>query len=69
MLKLRTLKMAAALREHTKLRPVLRCQTRWSGAFFMVSRYFQLLDFIRKLIDDGEDEDGILDGMLVLFLA
>jgi hypothetical protein len=63
MLKLRTLKMAAVLRNYTKLRPVLRCQTRWSGTYFMTSRFFQLLEHIRKLIDDGHDEEYALSGM------
>jgi hypothetical protein len=66
MLKLRTLKLAAALRQYTKLRPVLRCQTRWSGAFFMTSRYLLLHDDIKKLMDEGYDEDMTLHGVLSL---
>lgn len=53
MKQLRTLKIANALRKLTDLRPVLRCKTRWSGAFNMTSRYLQLKGFIKQLVKDG----------------
>lgn len=49
MVKLRTPKVSGAMRELTNLRPVLRCKTRWSGAFLMVDRYFELKEFVRTL--------------------
>lgn len=52
MTKFRTLKLSNALRKYSLLRPVLRCKTRWSGAFNMVERYFQLKDIIKQMVDD-----------------
>jgi hypothetical protein len=63
MVKLRTLKFAAALREHTALRPVLRCETRWNGAFNMVRRFLDILESIRKVKD--ADKTDTLDGLML----
>lgn len=56
MVKLRTLKNANALRKYTELRPKLICKTRWSGAFNMVERFFELVEPIKKLIESEFDE-------------
>jgi hypothetical protein len=42
MLRLQQVKPAARLRERTVLRAKTRCQTRWSGTFMMLKRYFQI---------------------------
>lgn len=55
MVKLRTPKVSGALRQLTNLRPVLRCKTRWSGACNMVERYFELKEYLRSLILNGDD--------------
>jgi len=56
--KLRTLKNSGRLRSFTDLRPRLRCQTRWTGTYEMVDRYFALLPFIPGVakFDDEVDE-------------
>ena len=46
MKKLGNLKKSAALRTKTPLRPIKRCQTRWSGDFMMLLRYEQLVPHI-----------------------
>ncbi|POM60379.1 LOW QUALITY PROTEIN: hypothetical protein PHPALM_30778 [Phytophthora palmivora] len=46
MVRLRTLKQSAKLRQNTTLRPVIRHDTRWSSTFLMVHRYFRLLKHI-----------------------
>ena len=42
MVKLRTLKMSAKLREDTPLRPVLFNTTRWTSISFMIKRYLEI---------------------------
>ena len=64
MVKLRTPKASGALRKLTILRPVLRCKTRWSGAFNMVERYFQLKDFITTMKNADDDPHQLEDLML-----
>ena len=39
MIKLRTLKLSAKLRQHTHLKPVIYCATRWSSMADMLNRY------------------------------
>ncbi|POM64907.1 Hypothetical protein PHPALM_19499, partial [Phytophthora palmivora] len=51
MVRLRTLKQSAKLRQKTTLRPVIRQDTRWSSAFLMVNRYFRLLEHIDGTVD------------------
>jgi len=60
MVKLRTLKNSALLRQHTPLKAKLRCKTRWTGAFQMVSRYFQIKDAIYSIVDEGDFEEYML---------
>ncbi len=59
MTRLRTVKNSHRLREFTDLRPLLRCKTRWSGAFNMVNRFFQIKDHIRAICDEDEILDDI----------
>lgn len=54
MSRLRTVKNSNRLREHTDLRPVLRCKTRWSGTYDMVARFLEIKDYIKKIIDYDE---------------
>lgn len=61
MVKLRTLKNSALLREHTNLRPKLLCTTRWTGAFKMVSRYFELKSFVQEIVEEA----NLVDHMLI----
>ena len=42
MVKVRTHKMSAKLREHTPLRPVLFTKTRWTSILFMIKRYLEI---------------------------
>lgn len=51
MSKLRTIKKAALLRRFTLLCPVLRNVTRWSSTFEMISRYFELKEFLIRMDD------------------
>ncbi|POM64142.1 Hypothetical protein PHPALM_20371 [Phytophthora palmivora] len=51
MVRLRTLNQSAKLRFKTNLRPTLRQDTRWGSSFKMLTRYFELLEFI-----DRDDE-------------
>eukprot|EP00644_Phytophthora_capsici_P018605 jgi/Phyca11/128089/e_gw1.73.133.1 len=46
--RLRTLNESAKLRFKTKLRPVLRQDTRWGSTFKMLHRYFDLLEYIDR---------------------
>ncbi|KAG6951197.1 hypothetical protein JG688_00013836 [Phytophthora aleatoria] len=46
MIRLQTLTQSAKLRMKTKLRPVIRPDTRWGSTFARVNRYFTLLEFI-----------------------
>ncbi|ETK97286.1 hypothetical protein L915_00149 [Phytophthora nicotianae] len=55
MLKLRTLAQSAKLRAKTQLRPVIRQDTRWGSTFFMIMRYFYLLEFIDAIDDELGD--------------
>lgn len=64
MVKLRTPKASGALRKLTILRPVLRCKTRWSGAFTMVERYFQLKDSITTMKNTDDDPHQLEELML-----
>ena len=48
MKRISNLKKSGDLRKKTALRPVTRNDTKWSSAFSMLSRYFELLDFINK---------------------
>lgn len=59
MVKLRTPKASGALRKLCNLRPVLRCKTRWSGAFNMVERYFELKDYVKTLAELENDPHGL----------
>jgi hypothetical protein len=52
MVRLRTLKKAAILREKTSLKPKLLCATRWSGVFCMIERYLKLYEFLDQLDPD-----------------
>ena len=52
MKKFYAIKKSAWLRRHTNLRPVFVTETRWSSAFLMVERYFQL-----KLYFENNDRD------------
>ena len=61
MVKLRTPKVAGALKRLTKLRPVLRCVTRWSGTFLMISRFFELKEFVTTLINIKDDPHQLAD--------
>jgi len=49
MVKLRTPKISGKLRTLTQLRPQLRCATRWTGAFIMVTRFFQIKEHIETI--------------------
>jgi hypothetical protein len=60
MLKLRTLKNSALLRNHTQLRPQLRCSTRWSGSFAMVKRYFEIKDAVIHISNDTDELQYLL---------
>lgn len=46
MKKLRGLKRSAVLRRQTNLSPLLDNETRWSSAYWMLKRYFELLPFM-----------------------
>ena len=48
MKKLSSLKQSAKLRKATNLRPVLRNETRWSSAYSMLQRYFDIQHFVDK---------------------
>ena len=48
MKKLSFLKQSAKLRKATNLRPVLRNETRWSSAYSMLQRYFDIQHFVDK---------------------
>jgi len=60
MTKLRTLNIAGKLRTLTPLRPQLRCATRWTGTFSMLSRFFELQPFINELAEDEVEIEGRL---------
>lgn len=49
MVKLRTLKYAAHLRNHIDLKPILSNTTRWSSTFQMLKRYIELIPAIREM--------------------
>ncbi|GMF63039.1 unnamed protein product [Phytophthora fragariaefolia] len=55
MTKLRPLTQSAKLRLKTKLRPVIRQDTRWSSTFTMLHRYFELLEHLDAHDDDIAD--------------
>ncbi|EGZ09418.1 hypothetical protein PHYSODRAFT_254622 [Phytophthora sojae] len=55
MTKLRTLTQSVKLRLKTKLRPVIRQDTRWSSTFTMLHRYFELLEHLDAHDDDIAD--------------
>ena len=61
MVKLRTLKMSAKLREHTPLRPVLFNTTRWTSISFMIKRYLEIKSV---LIDHFSSDPHLLDLLL-----
>ena len=46
MKKLMTLRNSAKLREKTNLRPIMKCDLRWSSVHSMISRYLELKEFI-----------------------
>ena len=48
MKKFLSLKQSAKLRKATNLRPVLRNETRWSSAYSMLQRYFDIQHFVDK---------------------
>ena len=48
MKKLSSLKQSAKMRKATNLRPVLRNETRWSSAYSMLQRYFDIQHFVDK---------------------
>ena len=60
MVKLRTLKNSNLLRQHTDLRPIIRCKTRWNGAFRMVKRFFEMKESIKLLAEEDEYLDDLL---------
>ncbi len=49
MIRLRTLKNAAELRQKTSYSAVIRNKTRWSSTFYMVKRYRELYPFLDQL--------------------
>ena len=61
MVKLRTLKMSAKLREHTRLRPVLFNTTRWTSISFMIKRYLEIKSV---LIDHFPSDPHLLELLL-----
>ena len=61
MVKLRTLRMSAKLREHTPLRPVLFNTTRWTSSSFMIKRYLEIKSV---LIDHFSSYPHLLDLLL-----
>ena len=57
MIKLRTLKPSAKLRQHTHLKPVIYCVTRWSSMADMLHRY---IEFKPVLVYNFSDDNNIL---------
>lgn len=49
MMALSTLKIAGQLRKLSNLKPKFYNSTRWSGKYFMLKRFFQLLPFLNQL--------------------
>jgi len=64
MVKLKSLKNAAVLRNMTTLKPVLDIVTRWSGKFNMAVRFTRLRPFIDEIIE--AEETGHADSNLGL---
>ena len=54
MIKLRTLKLSAKLRQHTHLKPVIYCVTRWSSMADMLNRY---IEFKPVLVEHFSDDN------------
>lgn len=52
MSKLKNLNAATVLRSLTKLKPKTRNATRWSSAFTMVNRYYELKSIFPELLED-----------------
>ena len=57
MIKLRTLKLSAKLRQHAHLKPVIYCVTRWSSMADMLNRY---IEFKPVLVEHFSDDNNIL---------
>ena len=51
MLRLRTIKNAARLRQFTHLRALLNNETRWTSKYEMLKRFFRIEDNVRKMED------------------
>lgn len=56
MVKLRTPNVARKLREKTNYRPQLKCATRWTGVYKMITRFFELKPFVDIL---SETDDSV----------
>ena len=65
MIKLRTLKFSAKLRQHTHLKPVIYCVTRWSSMADMLNRY---IDIKPVLVEHFSDDNNILLYLMSSFL-
>jgi hypothetical protein len=65
MVRLQTLKNSNRLRQYTDLRPIIRCKTRWSGSYFMLSRFFQIKDYVKEICKDDELLDDLYSTMKI----
>ena len=58
--KLKSLKLAGKLREHTPLQSIQRNKTRWSSTYDMINRYIELKAFF----DFFQEESNFIDNLL-----
>jgi hypothetical protein len=65
MVRLQTLKNSNRLRQYTDLRPIIRCKTHWSGSYFMLSRFFQIKDYVKEICKDDELLDDLYSTMKI----
>lgn len=47
--------LLGCLKEYTPLVPKNRCKTRWSADFVMISRYFELREFLPTVVQEFPD--------------
>ena len=60
MAKMKSLKLAGKLREHTPLQPTQRNKTCWSNTYDIINRYIELKPFL----DFFQEEPNLIDNSL-----